>query len=169
MCPDTTIYVSAYYYICVLILLYMCSHTTIYVSLLLCMCPHYMCPHATIHVSAYYYTCVRILLCMCPHLAIHAADDGPGAAGERAARELDFHPLLLLQRCPAILTYAMLTYADVCRRMLTRANSTSTPSSSAKGAERPRLMQEDEVPEHLLGERIAAGHIHRLGVCWRVA
>jgi hypothetical protein len=50
-----------------------------------------------------------------------------------------------------------------------RANSTSTPSSSSKGAQRPRLMQEDEVPEHLLGERIAAGHIHRLGVCWRVA
>ena len=49
------------------------------------------------------------------------------------------------------------------------ANSTSTPSSSSKGAQRPRLMQEDEVPEHLLGERIAAGHIHRLGVCWRVA
>ncbi len=31
MCPHTTIYVSSYYYICVLILLYMCPHTTIYV------------------------------------------------------------------------------------------------------------------------------------------
>jgi hypothetical protein len=44
MCPHTTIYVSSYYYICVLILLYMCPH---------------MCPHTTIYVSSYYYMCPR--------------------------------------------------------------------------------------------------------------
>ncbi len=32
MCPHTTIYVSSYYYMCVLILLYVCPHTTMYVS-----------------------------------------------------------------------------------------------------------------------------------------
>jgi hypothetical protein len=42
---DATIYVSSYYYMCVLILLYMCPHTTIYVS-------------------SYYYIRVLILLYM---------------------------------------------------------------------------------------------------------
>jgi hypothetical protein len=32
VCPHTAIYVSAYRYICVLILLYMCPHTAIYVG-----------------------------------------------------------------------------------------------------------------------------------------
>ena len=45
----TSIYVSAYYYIRVLILLYMR-------------------PHATIYVSSYYYVCVLILLYMCPQV-----------------------------------------------------------------------------------------------------
>jgi hypothetical protein len=78
MCPHTTLYVSAYYYICVRILLYvpscyvsldyyicvlmllrMCPHTTIYASAYYYMCPHTaMCPHTNIHVSSY------ILLCM---------------------------------------------------------------------------------------------------------
>jgi hypothetical protein len=64
VCPRTTIYVSAYYYTCVVILL--C------VRILL-----YLCPHTTIHVSSYYYICVRILLhmClmlyMCPHTTIY--------------------------------------------------------------------------------------------------
>jgi hypothetical protein len=67
---DTTIYVSALYYICVLILLYMCPHYTIYVSSYYCMCLHttrcvriilYMCPNTTIYVSSYYYICVLIL------------------------------------------------------------------------------------------------------------
>jgi hypothetical protein len=102
--PHTTIYVSSYsqgdsesphsYYICVLILLYMCPHTTICVLILLYMCPHTlraivnhrihtiyvfsyncicvlillcMCPHTTISVSSYYYMCPHILLYMCPH------------------------------------------------------------------------------------------------------
>jgi hypothetical protein len=41
----TSIYVSAYYYIRVLMLLYMCPHTTIYVLMLL-------------YMSSYYYICV---------------------------------------------------------------------------------------------------------------
>ena len=58
MCPSV-LYVSTYYYICDLILLYMCPHTTIYVT-------------------SYYYICVLILLCalillhMCPETAIYA-------------------------------------------------------------------------------------------------
>jgi hypothetical protein len=48
MCPHATVYVSSYYCICVLILLYMC-------------------PHATVYVSSYYCICVLILLYMCPH------------------------------------------------------------------------------------------------------
>jgi hypothetical protein len=31
VCPDTAIFVSSYYYICVLILLYMCVDTGVYV------------------------------------------------------------------------------------------------------------------------------------------
>jgi hypothetical protein len=46
------VYVSAYYYICVRILLYMCPHTTVYLSS----------TTTTICVSAYYYICVLILL-----------------------------------------------------------------------------------------------------------
>jgi len=46
LCPHTTMYVSACYYMCVVILL--------------CMCPH-----TTIHVSSYCYICVLILLYMC--------------------------------------------------------------------------------------------------------
>ena len=80
MCPHTPIYVSSYFYICVLILLYMCPHTTICVLILLCMCPHttmcvliliYVCPHTAIYVSAYQYMCphttsicILILLCV---------------------------------------------------------------------------------------------------------
>jgi hypothetical protein len=59
MCPHTTMYVSSqhyvssYYYICVLILLYLSSY-------------YYICPHTTICVSSYYYICVLILLYVCP-------------------------------------------------------------------------------------------------------
>ncbi len=49
-----SIYVSSYYYICVLILLYVSSYYHIYVLILL-------------YVSSYYYICVLILLYMCPH------------------------------------------------------------------------------------------------------
>jgi hypothetical protein len=62
MCPDTTVYkritelqaphilyVSSYYYICVLILLYTRPQTSICVLILL-----YMCPHTTIYVSSFY-------------------------------------------------------------------------------------------------------------------
>jgi hypothetical protein len=62
MCVRILEYVSAYYYICVRILL-------VCVRILLCMCPH-----TTMYVSACYYVCVRILLCMCPHAKLlHAS------------------------------------------------------------------------------------------------
>jgi hypothetical protein len=83
MCPHTTkcvlilLYVSSYYYICVLILLHMCPHRLqgqrvreLYVSSYYYMCPHttticvlillHMCPHTTTYVSSYYYICVLI-------------------------------------------------------------------------------------------------------------
>jgi hypothetical protein len=86
----STIYVSSYYYICVLILLYMCPHTTIYVSSYSLLCTEflgfivqqtfklnffnvrilvllYMCPHTAIHVSLTCYVRVLILLYICPH------------------------------------------------------------------------------------------------------
>jgi hypothetical protein len=59
---STTVSVSSYCYICVLILPYMCPHTVICVLILL-----YMCPRAAIDVSSYYYMCVLTLLYMCPH------------------------------------------------------------------------------------------------------
>ena len=86
MCPHATTYVSSFYRICVLRLLYMCPHTTTCVSscycicvlLLLYMCPQgeglhgqngknaslnirYMCPHTTIFVSSCYsmYICAQ--------------------------------------------------------------------------------------------------------------
>ena len=46
VCPRTTIYMSSYYYI--------------YVLILLCVCPH-----TTIYMSSYYYRCVLILLYTC--------------------------------------------------------------------------------------------------------
>jgi hypothetical protein len=74
-------YVSAYYYICVLvelmaetlarvpgvsILLYLCPHTTVYVSAYYCICVRIL-----LHVSAYYCICVRILLYLCPHTTVY--------------------------------------------------------------------------------------------------
>jgi hypothetical protein len=50
MCPHTTIYVSSYYYICVLILRYMC---------------------AEMEQPLMHQQCVLILLYMCPHTAIY--------------------------------------------------------------------------------------------------
>jgi hypothetical protein len=95
MCPHTTIYVSSYCYICVLILLYMCPHTAIYVSSYFYICVLillYMCPHTEnlepafgslqvpptsaiclLYVSSYYNICVLILLYMCPHTAIYVS------------------------------------------------------------------------------------------------
>ena len=51
--PHTTTYVTSYYYIYVLILLYMCSHTT-------CMCVLRL-------LDISYYTCVSSYYCGCPH------------------------------------------------------------------------------------------------------
>ena len=72
---QSSIYVSAYFDICVRILLHVCSHSTICVLILLC--PHSTrCPHTTTYVSSYYYKCVLILLGVlillyrCPHTTI---------------------------------------------------------------------------------------------------
>ncbi len=76
-----TIFVSSYYYICVLILLYMCPHATIFVSSYSYGCVLIllrMCPHTPTDVSSYSYGCVLILLRMCPHTGV--------SASERAAR-----------------------------------------------------------------------------------
>ena len=91
MCPHTDRFVSAYYYICVLMLLYMCSYATVHVSSYYYVCPHTaMCPHTAISVSLYYlvhlpsyycisvlilvvYTCVLILLYLCPHSPIYVS------------------------------------------------------------------------------------------------
>ena len=131
---------SAYYYICVLILLYTTVHVSsfyyIFVLILLNMCPQC---YRVVFVRLL--LCVRILLYMCPHTTM----------------------------CVLILLYMRqaMDQERLAKEQREFANSTSTPSSSSKGAQRPRLMQEEEVPEHLLGERIAAGD--RLSVCWRVA
>jgi hypothetical protein len=53
----TSIYVSSYYYVRVLILLCMCPHTILCVLILL-------------YVLSYYYICVLILLYLCPHTPI---------------------------------------------------------------------------------------------------
>ncbi len=95
ICPPLTIYLSSYYYICVLILLYVSSYYYVCVLILLNMCPHtpvfkggrwvgesrgemerkfnrssYSHIRVSIYVSSYCYICVLILLCMCPHTAI---------------------------------------------------------------------------------------------------
>jgi hypothetical protein len=44
ICPHTTIFVSSYCYICVLVLLYMCLHIT-------------MCPHTFMYVSSGHFAC----------------------------------------------------------------------------------------------------------------
>ena len=66
MCPHTTIYVSSYYdicvlvlTICVLILLLMCPHTTVYVSSYY----YIFVPYSTVYVAPYYD--------MCPRTTIH--------------------------------------------------------------------------------------------------
>jgi hypothetical protein len=74
ICVRILLHVSAYYYISVRILLhvsayyYMCVRILLHVSAYYCMCPHttacvrillYVCPHTT--------ACVRILLYLCPH------------------------------------------------------------------------------------------------------
>ncbi len=63
-------YVSAYYLMCVLMLLYMCPHTTVYVPscYYICALCYYMCVFILLYVSLYYYICVLILLYMCPLL-----------------------------------------------------------------------------------------------------
>ena len=55
MRPHTAIYASSYCYVCVLILLHMCPHTAIYVSF---RGGSQLRPHIAIYVSAYCYICV---------------------------------------------------------------------------------------------------------------
>jgi hypothetical protein len=65
---DNTIYVSSYYYICVLIPLYLCPHTPKYVADMRLQAVAQF--DNTIYVSSYYYICVLILLYMCHHITI---------------------------------------------------------------------------------------------------
>jgi hypothetical protein len=51
MCPHTPIYVSSYYYVCVLILCVVWERGDCYICVLILL---YMCPHTT-YVSSYYY------------------------------------------------------------------------------------------------------------------
>jgi hypothetical protein len=82
MCPHTTIYVSAYYYICVRILLYMCLHTSI------------MCPHPTIYPPAYCYTCARTLLYIQrPHTTIYVSSYLLKHQRAMVQRRCNRHPL----------------------------------------------------------------------------
>ncbi len=89
MCPHTSICVSSYYYICVLMLLYMCPHTSICVSsyyyirvspnitishtyishtyMRTHIYPVYACPHTTIFVSRPT-SLPRGWVYMCPHI-----------------------------------------------------------------------------------------------------
>ena len=77
--PASVLNVSAYYYICVLILFrmrlhyFMCPHTTISVSrrhITQYACSYYyICVFILLYVSAYYYICVL----MCPHASIQPA------------------------------------------------------------------------------------------------
>jgi hypothetical protein len=77
MCPHTSICVSSYLYICVLIPLYMCSHTTIYLSSYyytshrLSQAFRYICPHTSIYLPSYLYMCVLIPLYMSPHTSLY--------------------------------------------------------------------------------------------------
>jgi hypothetical protein len=80
VCTHTTIYVSSYSYICVLILLYMCPHSiciyvssysTTYVSSFdICVLVlhvssyYYMCPHTTTYVPSYYKICPHTNMCV---------------------------------------------------------------------------------------------------------
>jgi hypothetical protein len=84
-CPHTTICVSSYTLLCVIIRLYMCPHTTVCVLILMsCVLIdvssyYYMCPPTAQYVSSYcymssyYYVCVLILLYMCPHTNVCAS------------------------------------------------------------------------------------------------
>jgi hypothetical protein len=84
MCPHAAIYVSAYYYICVLTILFMCPRTITCVSSGYYMCPHtilcvlillYTCPHTTICVLTLLYNCMSVLtlLYLRPHTSIYVS------------------------------------------------------------------------------------------------
>ena len=74
-------YVSSYYCICVLTLLYMCRHT---------------CRHTAMYVSSYCYICVLILSRMCPHTAVYVSSC------------CHICVLILLYMCPRTLRGALL-------------------------------------------------------------
>jgi hypothetical protein len=111
MCQELLIYVSSYYYICVLILVYMCPHTCIYVS-----ASHtciYMCQELLIYVSGATDTCVLILLYISPHTTIYVS----GATDVSSyyyicllillyvSRATDICVLILLYMCPHTTIY----------------------------------------------------------------
>ncbi len=76
MCPPTAIYVSSYYYVCVLryaerrrAAAYCYTYYYIFVLLLLCvLILLYMCPRTAISVSSYCYICVLIRIYLLIHI-----------------------------------------------------------------------------------------------------
>jgi len=70
MCPHTTIYVTSYFYVRVLILLYLCSQyagatrADVKVGYMCVLILLTVCPHTTTYVISYCYMCVIIPLYM---------------------------------------------------------------------------------------------------------
>jgi hypothetical protein len=132
MCPHTAICVSAYCYVCVLILLYMSSYCYICVLILL-----RMCPHTATYVSSYFHTCVLILLYMRPHTTIHKS---PLRRGRRGLKWRKWHhkhrtrvpPLALLCQC------CVRAYWSTLKRVLFffphKKTVRATPPSCARAA-----------------------------------
>ena len=70
ICPPIIMYLSSCYYVSALLLLYICPHTTIYLPSYYCISVVillHICRHTTTYLSSYYYIFVRILLYFCPH------------------------------------------------------------------------------------------------------
>jgi hypothetical protein len=114
--------VSSYYYVCVLVLLYVCPYATrpsayrtswskSYGSRSLYMCPP---PRAAIYVSSYYYMCVLILL-DCPHI---------GRAGARATAAGRYI-------CVLVQLYVSLYYYTVCILLYMRLRTSWSKSYSS--------------------------------------
>jgi hypothetical protein len=107
MCPHAALYVSSYCYICVLIcytcvriLLYMCPHPAVYVFAYCYICVLillYMCSHAATCVLIPLYMCPHTSVCVCPYCYICV--------------------LILLHMCPHTATYVS-SYCYICVLML---------------------------------------------------
>jgi hypothetical protein len=116
-CLHTTMHASSYYYICVIILLYICPHVPLCVLILPHMCFHTTRPRRSGSAPIYSYVCPHTP--MCPRMC----GDRGGEQDEGAERPL-LPPLTYPHLSSPILTYPhlssrMLTYADVSSPILT--------------------------------------------------